>query len=122
MPAQARRDVFFAIADPTRREILDLLYTAPLNLNSIAAHFLISRPAISQHIKVLSECGLVTIRQHGRERVCSPEPAELRKVDRWLKGYRSFWAGRLDSLGEHLEKKNKKHGHRSRKKKKGKKK
>ena len=67
-----RRDVFQAIADPTRRAIIALLATAPLNLNAVADKFEISRPAISKLIKILTECGLVTIRQDGRERYCLP--------------------------------------------------
>jgi len=63
-----RRDVFQAIADPTRREIINLIAHQSLNLNSIADNFTVSRPAISKHIKILTECGLVTIKQEGRRR------------------------------------------------------
>ena len=65
-----RRDVFQAIADPTRREIIHLLSRQSLNLNAVADNFEISRPAISKHIKILTECGLIAIRQEGRERYC----------------------------------------------------
>ena len=65
-----RRDVFQAIADPTRREIINLLAHESLNLNAVAENFNISRPAISKHIKILTECGLVDIRKEGRERYC----------------------------------------------------
>ncbi len=65
-----RRDVFQAIADPTRRDIINLLSNQTLNLNSVAENFDISRPAISKHIKILTECGLIVIRQQGRERYC----------------------------------------------------
>ncbi len=75
-----RRDVFQAIADPTRRAIIALLATAPLNLNAVADKFEISRPAISKHIKILTECGLVTIRQDGRERYCLPNLEKLNEV------------------------------------------
>ncbi|MGY0040970.1 ArsR/SmtB family transcription factor [Pedobacter sp. NJ-S-72] len=65
-----RRDVFQAIADPTRREILNMIANQSLNLNAVADNFEISRPAISKHIKILTECGLVSIKQQGRERIC----------------------------------------------------
>ena len=65
-----RRDVFQAIADPTRREIINLLAHKSLNLNAVAEQFDVSRPAISKHIKILTECGLITISQQGRERYC----------------------------------------------------
>jgi DNA-binding transcriptional ArsR family regulator len=63
-----RRDVFQAIADPTRRDIIAMLAGKPMNLNAVADRFDISRPAISKHIKILTQCGLITIRQQGRER------------------------------------------------------
>jgi DNA-binding transcriptional ArsR family regulator len=122
MSAEARRDVYFAIADPTRREILDLLRAEPLNMKTISSFFAVSRPAISQHIRVLEECGLVILRRRGRERLCCPDLDELRRVDRWLEHYRVFWSRKLDDLGEHLGKKLKKRGHHPHKKKKGKKK
>ena len=67
---QTRRDVFQAIADPTRREIINLVAYQSLNLNAIAENFDVSRPAISQHIKILTECGLIIIKKQGRERYC----------------------------------------------------
>ena len=75
-----RRDVFQAIADPTRREIINMISLETLNLNAIAASFKISRPAISKHIKVLAECGLVRIRKEGRERFCEPKLKRLHEV------------------------------------------
>jgi DNA-binding transcriptional ArsR family regulator len=65
-----RRDVFQAIADPTRRKIINMISQQSLNLNSVAENFHVSRPAISKHIKILTECGLIEIKQQGRERYC----------------------------------------------------
>lgn len=98
-----RRDVFQAIADPTRREIINVLATQPLNLNAIADQFHISRPAISKHIKILTECGLVTIKQQGRERYCEAQLQKLNEVSDWVEKYRVFWTSKLDALGNHLE-------------------
>jgi DNA-binding transcriptional ArsR family regulator len=101
---ELRRDVFQAIADPTRRDIIQLLSRQTLNLNAVAGHFEISRPAISKHIKILTECGIVTIRQEGRERYCRADPKKLEEVDKWLDHYRKFWNRKLDALGDYLEK------------------
>lgn len=79
-----RRDVFQAIADPTRRNILKLIATTPMNVNSIAENFKMSRPAISQHVKILEECGLVEIRTVGRERHCHATLNHLAAVHTWL--------------------------------------
>jgi DNA-binding transcriptional ArsR family regulator len=97
-----RRDVFQAIADPTRRAILDLLAGQPLTLNGIAEHFDISRPAISKHVKILVECGLVVIRQQGRERYCEVQADKLNEVSNWVAQYQAAWEQRLDRLGEYL--------------------
>lgn len=85
-----RRDVFQAIADPTRREIINMLAHRSLNLNAVAENFDISRPAISKHIKILTECGLVMIKQQGRERFCEANLEALREVSDWLEQYRNF--------------------------------
>lgn len=98
-----RRDVFRAIADPTRRNIMAMLAKEPLNLNSVAEKFDVSRPAISKHIKILAECGLVTVRQKGRERYCEPNFGQLKEVSDWAAQYRAFWNDRLDALGDFLE-------------------
>lgn len=98
-----RRDVFQAIADPTRRQILQLLSKQQLTLNGISDHFNMSRPAISKHIRILTECGLVTIRQKGRERFCSGELSKLGEVAEWLKPYQIFWNQKLDALGLFLD-------------------
>lgn len=97
-----RRDVFQAIADPTRREIIGLLAKQPLNLNAVAENFAISRPAISKHIKILTECGLVFIRQEGRERYCEAKFDKLNEVSDWVEQYRVFWTIKLDALDKFL--------------------
>lgn len=97
-----RRDVFQAIADPTRREIIGILCRQPLNLNAVAGNFNISRPAISKHIKILAECGLVVIRKQGRERYCEANLQPLGLVSGWVEQYRAFWTARLDALEQLL--------------------
>ncbi|MGZ5135038.1 MAG: ArsR/SmtB family transcription factor, partial [Flavitalea sp.] len=97
-----RRDVFQAIADPTRRAIISMIARQPLNLNSVAENFDVSRPAISKHIKILTECGLVTIRQQGRERYCEAQLHKLNEVAEWIEQYRVFWTSKLDALGNFL--------------------
>lgn len=99
-----RRDVFQAIADPTRREIINLLAAQSLNLNAVADNFTISRPAVSKHIRILTECGLVTIRQEGRERYCTADLRKLQQVAEWTEKYRQFWNRKLDALGDFLDK------------------
>ncbi|HEY0272911.1 MAG TPA: metalloregulator ArsR/SmtB family transcription factor [Chitinophaga sp.] len=99
---QLRRDVFQAIADPTRRHIIDLLVGHPLNLNAIADNFKISRPAVSKHIRILVECGLVVISNQGRERYCRADLRKLEEVNAWTEQYRAFWNRRLDALGHFL--------------------
>lgn len=97
-----RRDVFQAIADPTRREILHLLAHKPQNLNSVAGNFDVSRPAISKHIKLLTECGLITMRPQGRERYCEARLEKLNEVSHWVEQYRQFWNKKLDALENYL--------------------
>ncbi len=99
-----RRDVFQAIADPTRREIINMITRESLNLNAVAENFHISRPAISKHIKILSECGLLIIRQQGRERICEANLKSLNEVSEWVEQYREFWTSKLDALGAFLKK------------------
>lgn len=93
-----RRDVFQAIADPTRRQIIHILAHGPLNLNAVAGNFTISRPAISRHIRILAECGLVVIRRKGRERFCEADLRSLSQVADWAELYRAFWTSKLDAL------------------------
>jgi DNA-binding transcriptional ArsR family regulator len=96
-----RRDAFQAIADPTRREIINLVAGQSLNLNAVAENFDMSRPAISKHIKILTECGLIIIKQKGRERYCEAQLHKLSEVSKWLEQYRIFWTRKLDAL-EHF--------------------
>jgi DNA-binding transcriptional ArsR family regulator len=100
-----RRDVFQAIADPTRRAIIHLIAQEPMNLNAVAERFDISRPAISKQMKILTECGLVAIRQQGRERFCEVRLQPLAEVSEWIEQYSRFWNAKLDALGNFLEKK-----------------
>ena len=102
MAAAARRDVFQAIADPVRREILGLIAFQSMNLNTIADHFCISRPAISNHIKILEECGMVVINQKGRERYCEAKLDTLGEVNDWIDQYSQFWIQRFDSLNKYI--------------------
>lgn len=102
-----RRDVFQAIADPTRREIINLIARGSLNLNSVTENFNISRPAISKHIKILTECGLITIKQQGRERYCKANLESLAQVSQWIEQYKTFWTSKLDALGNFLNKETK---------------
>lgn len=97
-----RRDVFQAIADPTRRKIIGLLARHPLNLNAVSEQFDISRPAISKHIRILTECGLIEIRQTGRERYCHAKLKKLKEVSEWTERFRDFWTKKLDALEELL--------------------
>src|SRR5271170_6832755 len=101
---QTRRDVFQAIADPIRRDIIGLVARQPMNLNSIAENFSVSRPAISQHIKVLTECGLVFIVRQGRERFCEARLARLSQVADWMEPFRQMWDRQFSALDQLLDK------------------
>lgn len=96
--SMARRDVFQAIADPNRRAIINILATQKLTMGEVADNFDISRPAISKHMKILAECGLVEYEKSGRERFCKINPEPLREVSEWVEKYSKFWSGRLDAL------------------------
>lgn len=98
-----RRDVFQAIADPNRRAILGLLAKRSLNVNEISCHFKISRPAISKHVKVLTECGLIAIHPIGRERFCEAKLEKLNEVSAWLAKYKEFWDKKLNALENYLD-------------------
>jgi len=104
---EARRDVFQAIADPTRREIINLIAQQPQNLNAISANFDVSRQAISLHVKILEECGLVEIRQQGNNRFCKANLEKLSEVHDWTEQYRALWSKRFHSLRNFLEKERK---------------
>jgi DNA-binding transcriptional ArsR family regulator len=97
-----RRDVFQAIADPNRRAIIGLLANQRLTPKRLAEHFRISRPAVSRHIKILAECGLIVVHQQGRERYCEVRLEKLNEVSDWVEQYRQVWENRLDRLDEYL--------------------
>ena len=101
--------VFHAIADPTRRAILDRLRQGDGQaVNEIAARFQISRPAISKHLRVLHQAHLVLEAREGRNRIYRLNPEPLRELDRWLEHYRRFWSVNLMNLKRHVESKGKK--------------
>ncbi len=98
-----RRDVFQAIADPTRREILGMIAYKSLNINSVTENFDVSRAAIYKHMKILAECGLLEIKQQGRQRFCEGRLEKLNEVSDWVEQYRQFWEARFDSLDNYLK-------------------
>jgi DNA-binding transcriptional ArsR family regulator len=97
-----RRDVFQAIADPIRRDIIELLAEETLTVNSIAEKFDISRPAISKHLKILNECGIIDYNQIGRERLCLIKPQKLIPAFLWIKQYNKLWEDRIDSFENYI--------------------
>ena len=97
-----RRDVFQAIADPTRRDIINLIAKQSLTPNAVAESFDVSRQAISKHIKILTECGLIVISQQGRERYCYIQPQKLNEVADWLENFRKLMERRFDKLDKIL--------------------
>jgi DNA-binding transcriptional ArsR family regulator len=101
-------DVFGAISHPARRHMLELLAEADRSVNSMAGHFKMSRPAVSQHLRVLLDSGLVTEQRHGRERRYHFVPERLGPVRDWLAQYERFWDDRLALLQKLLAKKSKK--------------
>jgi DNA-binding transcriptional ArsR family regulator len=95
-------DVFAAIAHPARRRILDLLADGPRPVNELARHFVMSRPAISQHLRALHDADLVTETRYGRERRYRLAPTRLAEVSAWLMRYESFWDDHLQRLSDEL--------------------
>ncbi|MFT3701961.1 MAG: metalloregulator ArsR/SmtB family transcription factor [Agriterribacter sp.] len=93
-----RRDVFQAIADPTRREILNMVSHRSLNINSVSENFDVSRAAIYKHIKILTECGLIIIKQAGRERYCEARLDKLSEVSEWIEKYQQYWQFKFNTL------------------------
>ena len=91
-----------ALADPTRRRIVELLAEREREAGEIASHFDVSRPAVSRHLRVLREHGLVRARSEAQRRIYSLDPAPLAEVDAWLAKYRAFWTNRLDALDVEL--------------------
>ena len=106
-----RRDVFQAIADPTRRDIISLVARNSMTQNDVASSFDVSRQAISKHIKILMECGILMIDQQGRERYYSLQPKKLAQVAEWIEPFRTMWEDKFNRLDDILRKfKSNKHG------------
>jgi DNA-binding transcriptional ArsR family regulator len=97
-------DVFYAVADPTRRALLDLLAQGEEPVNSLAERFAMSRPAISQHLAILLKTRLVRARREGRERLYQLQAKPLEQIYDWVALYERFWREKLSALGEHLRK------------------
>lgn len=98
-----RRDVFQAIADPTRRAILSLIAFQAMTPNALAEHFDTSRQAVSKHIKILSECDLVSQKQSGREIYYHFNPEKMKAIADWLAPFRQLWENRFDRLDNLLD-------------------
>ena len=96
-------DIFYAVADANRRKLLDLLIKGEQPVQGLAAHFDISLQAVSQHLQILANAGLVSKRKQGRFRYYRAEPAALQTVHDWVSRYRLFWDARLDRLGQVLD-------------------
>lgn len=101
---KARRDVYQAIADPTRRAIIDMISSRAHNVNSIAEKFDVSRQAISLHIQILADCGLITVTQRGRDRFCEAHLGQLSEVAAWTEQYKQHWESKLDALENYITK------------------
>jgi len=97
-----RRDVFQAIADPVRRDIIGLLSKDVLTVNTVAEKFNVSRPAISKHLKILEECEIIVINKKGRERFCQIQPRKLIPAFLWIEQYQKLWEEKLDSFENYL--------------------
>jgi DNA-binding transcriptional ArsR family regulator len=95
---EIRRDVFQAIADPTRREIIGLIAKKPMTPNTVADSFDISRQAISKHIQILTECGLLSLTIQGRDYYYTIQPKKLAEVNDWLEQFRKMWEDRFDAI------------------------
>ncbi len=101
-------EVFEAVADPTRRRILDLLVDGERSAGELSEGFRVTRPAISRHLRVLRETGLVSCRVDAQRRMYRLEPEPLEEVVRWLSRYRAHWSARLDDLDAHLKRRRRK--------------
>ena len=99
-----RRDIFQAVADPTRRAIITLIALQAMTPNALAEHFDISRQAVSKHIKILSECQLLKQEQVGREIYYQLEVSKMKEIDKWLEQFRKIWEKRFDQLDTVLSK------------------
>lgn len=93
-----RSDIFQAIADPTRRAILVLIATTAMTPNALAEHFDITRQAVSKHIKILTECQLLSQKQLGREIYYHFNPEKMKEIDKWLEQFKKLWEDRFDQL------------------------
>jgi len=98
-----RDAVFRAIADPTRREILNLLRGRRQSVGEIAENFRMSRPAVSKHLRLLRSAGLVVARRHGTTHVCGLNARPLRAINDWLRDYESFWSATMQNLKDYME-------------------
>ena len=105
-----KRDIFQAIADPTRRAIIALIALQAMTPNAIAEHFDTSRQAVSKHLRILTECELIKQEQKGREIYYQLEIEKMKEIDKWLEQYRKIWETRFDQLGEVLKVMKKKKG------------
>jgi DNA-binding transcriptional ArsR family regulator len=94
---------YAALAEPSRRRILDMLRAGERSVNDLVAQLALSQPGVSKHLRVLREAGLVEVRPEGRRRWYALRAQPLAEVDRWLEPYRAHWSGRLDALERHLE-------------------
>ena len=101
--AAAASDAFHAVADPTRRAILDQLRSGSAPVTEIAANFRMSRPAVSKHLRVLREAGFVEARVEAQKRVYRLRPEPLQEIDVWLAPFRHFWNSHVDALERHLD-------------------
>ncbi len=95
--------VWSALADPHRRDVLDLLAAEELSVGELVARLSLSQPQTSKHLRVLRDAGLVRVRQQGQQRIYAVEPGPISELDQWLATYRRLWSHHLDRLGEHLE-------------------
>jgi DNA-binding transcriptional ArsR family regulator len=107
---RSARSVFPAIADPTRRKIVDILRGGEMRAGDIAARFKISRPAVAKHVRILKQAGLLKERREATARIYRLEPAGLAEIDNWIAPYRLFWASRLVTLKTMLEQEGKSDG------------
>jgi DNA-binding transcriptional ArsR family regulator len=94
---------YTAMAEPSRRQILDLLREGERSVNELVARLRLSQPGVSKHLKVLREAGLVQVRPEGRRRWYALTPEPLAEVDRWLEPYRAFWSSGFDALERQLK-------------------
>lgn len=99
---EIRRDIFQAIADPTRRAIITLIALQAMTPNAIAEHFNTTRQAVSKHLRILTECELVTQKQRGREIYYQLEIDKMKEIDKWLNQFRKIWEARFNQLDEVL--------------------